>query len=565
MSSPRVCYIERADRGVRVRGARLAGLRTDESWSPQESQGQAMDGQSRKHTAMLAAWIRERLGTGRGSGLLDVLCLDADAAICTWAGAPSFDRPVIEAVLRQKAAPGLDADGSQASAISTVASVLGDRAEVALEPLLQADDLSARPADGGHVGASRPRPFRAPRTKMAPADGAGVRVPVIAMPDASARLLVDELDRAGVQVGAAMSIWHAMARAWDSHPASAASRAEAESVSTIAIVLVDPAGARIVWCWSRNASLLAGGSLLLPTPTVEPVEPAEGEERPKVRVAEDQAHRLVSEFLSWSVQTGTLPARIIVLTPDLDAENLGAVTTPEFGRILTEGIPTATVDLAIDNDPIGSTLRRVAERIDQTPIDLAAGAGTLASLGARPSRAHKSMYRWLAGSIAAAAAFVGVVGWRLGADAEEFRQKARDARSSSREIVAGIRPDFAESPFMREELESELEQMRKRAMPPEAMRPAKPILSELDALSLLLSMPTVSLEEINLGPANGVVTFYVPDTATAQEIEAACRDIEGLSIQWKADIRSAGESGDRRVRCSLSGQWGPTAGKQVGS
>ena len=562
MSSPRVCYIERADRGVRVRSARLAGLRTDESWTPPSPGGQTPESASRKQSALLASWIRDRLGTGRGSGVLDVLCLDADAAVCAWAGAPSFERPVVEAVLRQKATSGFDGDGSQASAIATLSSVLGDRAEVSMEALLPSvADLQG--GTNGIAGEGEAKGRRKKQPKRGATDGAGVRIPVIAMPDAAARVLVDELDRAGVQVGAAMSIWHAMARAWDVHPLASGAevRAAADSVSTIGVVLVDPSGARIVWCWSRGGSMLAGGSLLLATHAVEPAEGAEGH---RIRVGEDQVRRLVSEFLSWSVQTGTVPARIVVLTPDLDADVEGAVTAADLGRILTERMPSATVDLAIDDDPIGSTLRRIAERADQASMDGSDPRGSLVALGARPSRAHRSMYRWMAGAIAAGAVCVAVVGWRLGATAETFRDQARDARAKVRERVAEVRPTFAESPFMREEMETELEQMRKRAMPPEAMRPAKPILRELDALSLLLSMPSLSLEEINLGPVNGVVTFYVPDTATAQEIEAACRDLEGLSIQWKADIRSAAESGDRRVRCSLSGQWGPTAGKQVG-
>lgn len=572
MSSPRVCYIERADRGVRIRSARLAGMRGDDAWSPPPAQAGA-DGASteRQNTVMLAAWLRDRLlaargGSGRGSAALDVLCLDADAAACAWTSAPSFERPVVEAVLRQKSSPGMDSDGTQANAISTISTVLGDRAEVGLQALIGGGATAAEKGSGAKgedagdaKGAKRKRRGGAGGKKGAP-EGAGVRVPVIAMPDASARVLVDELDRAGVQVGAAMSIWHAIARAWDGQAGGRdnAGRVAADSVSTVATVIVDPVGARVIWCWSRAGSLLAGGSLMMPTPAVEPVE---GAGPAPVRLGEDQVTRLVSEFLSWSMQTGTAPARVVIVTPELDADVPGTVTAAEFGRALTEAMPGSGVDLAIDADPIGSTLRRVAERADAAPIDGADPTGALVALGGRPSRAHRSMYRWMAGLVAAAAVCVTVAGWRLGSAADSFRAEARSARERAREVVAAVRPTFAESPFMREDMEVELTELRKRAMPPEAMKPAKPILRELDALSLLLSMPSLTLEEINLGPANGVVTFFVPDTALAQEIETACRDLEGLSIQWKADIRSVEGTGDKRVRCALSGQWSAATGR----
>jgi hypothetical protein len=574
MSSPRVCYIERADRGVRIRSARLSGMRGDDAWSaPLASSGADGAASERQNAVLLAAWLRDRLlaargGSSRGAAALDVLCLDADAAACTWTAAPSYERSVVEAVLRQKSSPGLDADGTQVNSIATITTVLGDRAEVGLQALMTGGEaVSGKGETGtgeGDAGGEGKRTRRGGGAKKGAIEGAGVRVPVIAMPDASARVLVDELDRAGVQIGAAMSIWHAIARAWDGRASEGgdAGRVAAESVSTVATVIVDPAGSRVIWCWSRAGSLLAGGSLMMPTPAVEPVD---GESPAPVRLGEDQVSRLVSEFLSWSMQTGTAPARVVIVTPELDADVPGTVTAAEFGRALTEAMPGSGVDLAIDADPIGSTLRRVAERADSVPIDGADPRGALVALGGRPSRAHRSMYRWMAGLIAAASVCVTVAGWRLGAAADLFREEARSVRERAREVVAAVRPTVAESPFMREDLEVEVTELRKRAMPPEAMRPAKPVLRELDALSLLLSMPSLTLEEINLGPANGVVTFYVPDTALAQEIETACRDLEGLSIQWKADIRSVEGTGDKRVRCALSGQWGATAGKQVGN
>lgn len=101
-------------------------------------------------------------------------------------------------------------------------------------------------------------------------------------------------------------------------------------------------------------------------------------------------------------------------------------------------------------------------------------------------------------------------------------------------------------------------------MPPDAFQPARPIVRELEGLSFLLAMPTLTLDDINLTQVNGRVTFFVPDTAMAQEIEAACRDLDGLSMEWKAEIRTVDASSDRRVRCSLTGVW-PARSASAGS
>ncbi len=539
MSSPRVCYVERSDRGVRLTRARLAGMRAEEVWTPSVAAGGTdIATGSIRHASELAAWLRDRLSASRNGSRsraeLDVLCVDADSSACAWTAAPSFEAPVVEAVLRQRTAMGVDGDGVQPSAIATISTVFGDRAEVGLQPLAHA----TKPA--------RKRWSGAKKDDSKAVVGAGVRVPVLAVPDATIRVLADDLDTLGVQVGSAISIWHAVALAWDqswtrlSPGAEVDGRVVSETASTQATVIVDADAGRVLWVWSREGGLIAAGSMLTPTVT-------DGE-RVEACLTTEHAARLATAFLSWGVQTGASPARIVVVA----SESNGAAT---FGSALAQAMPHTSVDMAIDVDPIGSTLRRLAERVDTRAVDPSDPQRALVALGMRPSRAHRSMYRWIAIAIVLLAALISASAWRMGSQSSKILAAARDARSRASDAVAAVRPAIAGSPFMAEELETELAVARRRSMPPDAFQPARPIMRELEGLSFLLSMPTLTLEDIDLTPTNGRVTFFVPDTVMAQEIEAACRDLEGLSISWKADIRTVEGSPDRRVRCTLSGLW----------
>lgn len=544
MSSPRVCYVERSDRGVRLRRARLAGMRTEEVWTPSATPtGTDVASGSIRHASELAGWLRDRLSASRGGARsraeLDVLCVDADSAACAWTAAPSFEAPVVEAVLRQRTSMGSDGDGVQPSAIATISTVYGDRAEVAVQALAS----GAKPSSGRWTSKKK--------DDAKAGAGVGVRVPVLAVPDATVRVLADDLDKLGVQVGSAISIWHAIALAWDQSwtrvggSGESDGRVVSEAASTQATVIVDAEAGRVLWVWSREGRLIAAGSMLTPTEV-------DGD-RIEAHLTTEHAARLATAFLSWGVQTGASPARIVVVA----TESSGAAG---FGGALAQAMSHASVDMAIDADPIGSTLRRLAERVDSRAVDASDPQRALVALGMRPSRAHRSMYRWIAIAIALLAALIGASAWRMDAQSSKILGAAREARAKASEAVAKVRPAIADSPFMAEELETELAVARRRSMPPDAFQPARPIMRELEGLSFLLSMPTLTLEDIDLSPTNGRVTFFVPDTVMAQEIEAACRDLEGLSISWKADIRTVEGNADRRVRCTLTGLWPSRAG-----
>jgi hypothetical protein len=544
MSSPRVCYVERSDRGVRLRRARLAGLRAEEMWTPVSGVSDT-EGDPIGRVSALAAWLRDRLAGSRGGPALDVLCVDADASACAWMGAPSYDARVVDAVLRQRTEHGGDGEGSQPSAIATLTTVLGDRAEVGVQAIATTTAPARRVRSGVRRG----------ETGRPGAQGSGVRVPVLAIPDATVRVLTDELDRLGVRLGSVMSVWHAIALAWDAGwsrvqpDKNVEDRIVSESVSTQATVIVDAESGRVLWAWSRAGGLLAAGSMLVPTEVVE--------DRARVSLNAGHAARLATEFLSWGVQTGAAPARTIVVAPE--SESVGA-----FGQALAEAMPNTTVDVAIDSDPIGTTMRRLAERIDVRAPDNDDPRSVLVALGARPSRAHRSMYRWAAVAVCLLALCITIAGWRTGQATAQVRAAASQARASASEAVAKVRPAIAGSPFMAVDLETELLTAQRQSMPPDAFQPARPIVRELEGLSFLLAMPTLTLEDIDLTQVNGRVTFFVPDTAMAQEIEAACRDLDGLSMLWKAEIRTVDGSSDRRVRCSLTGVW-PARSASAGS
>lgn len=560
MSSPRVCYLHRADRGLRLTGARLVGVRSEERWVPPAdpaSASSAVPGSGdlpleiRSRIECCAGWLKEQITSGRGGSTLDVMCLDADAAACAWLTAPSADPSVVSAVIRQRTSVGFDADGGQSSAVATLAAIQGDRAEIDVQAVMP-------PA---------PARTRKQRKQEAGAALAGIRLPLLAVPDVAARLLLDELDRRGIETLTAMTIWHAMSLAWEPRTRRASSQAAgnttsgpapaivSETLSTTGVVLIDPDGARLLWSWSRGGELLAAGSMLLPQlGGVSDADERAEAEAPSVMVLPDHVARLATEFLAWSAQTGGAPSRLVIASPELSSSD-GGLTLAELGESIGRLWTETSVHAASDEDPIGLTLRKLAEYLDTDAINAEDPRTSLVGLTNRPGRTHRAMYTWAALSVAALAFIVGAIAWRLGDGADRFRADAARARTDARETVGQLRPALATSPFMVQDLEIELDAARKRVVPADALPAARPILQELDAISFVLGMPTIFLEDVTLGPSNAIVTFYAPDTETVADIDEAIRSVEGSSVDWKMEVQTVPGAPERRVRCTLSGPW----------
>lgn len=534
MSGP-VCYLARADRGGRLARVRLirAGA-GDESVHDLPAEG---DDALAVRTGVEAAarWIADELARAQGAGprTLRLLVLDADGARCEWLSAPGVDEPVVAAAMAQAEGLSATADGvGSASAAPTGGPWAPPTTD---EWTLQA--LGARAA---------PRPARTD------AGDAAQRLAVLSVPDVPARLLVDALDDMGVAVERALSLWHAAALAWDAPaPASADGPEVVAAVApVVGIVLIDPASARLLWCWSRGGELQAAGSMRVPA----------GEDQ-LVRLAADDAARLATDWLAWSAQLGVAPARLVVLAPPLGpGGDPTALSAPELGAALGRAWPGASIDLAQHEDPVGATLSRLA-RADAAPAEATADRRrSLVGLSGRPGRAHKALYRWaFVGLTAGALALAAVASQAYSAAGALRAQAAQSRRELSERIVAAAPPKSAiEQATAQDSPASYLAELvrreRERADPTDALERPVPVLQELNAISFVLGTPDLEIRDLQFNALNVYIDLLVPDTQTADFIKEALDNSVDTSCTWTRQI-SAQSAAEGKLAMTLIGEW----------
>ncbi len=507
----RVCFLGRAGDGLNE--VRLVGLRTEESWKPRPLEGEES---AMRDAAEAAAWVAER--TAEAS--IGYLCVDVDGSNCLWLTSPGADARVLAAAM--SSGEGASSWGGTAPEDSSVQA------------------LAAPPV--------APRARRLPGGRRAgPTDAeAGHRLAVLSVPDATAKLVIDALDDRGVEVARSGSLWHAMALAWDpASPLMGSGAAKAEVVGTeapvTAVVLVDPTG-RLVWCWSRSGELLAGGANLTQVA---------GEEG--ARVGKGDVGRLVADWLAWSVQLGVTPARAVCVTPELAGAD-GDFGPRELGAALGRGWSGATVDMAVVVDPIGATLGRLAGS------DSPARAG-LDALSARPRRVHRSMYQWasLAVGLAAVALLaVGVKAWR---GAGESSEKLKAVMAETKKTVLDAAPPPGNDPVLvataesnpKRYIDDRLATKRASSMVSTGLPQAKPILSELESLSLVLGTEGIELEEIMLSDSLIHVHVYVPESKVAEDLKEALERVANDHCDWT--IQYTNTKKDKLQMVWLEGAW----------
>ena len=504
--SDRVCYLARRDQGARIESARLVGSLTEERWEAPAHRGSDNGAADPVEVARDAArWVAGHLAARDGQRpRLRVVCLDTDGAACGWLTAPSAEESVVAAA----AATRVDSDSS--SGLNDPWASPGESTVQAL-----AEGGASRPAAGGTAVAEGER-----------------RLAVLAVPDAGARVFLDALDDAGVSASSVVSLWHAAATAWD--PAGPASpgpslrgdRVVATTAPVTAVVLVDPAG-RLVWSWSRAGELVAGGSIRLPSRDEDPA------------VTGADVGRLATDWLGWSAQLGVAPARIVVVTPRL-VEDGDSLSSAGLGEGLGRAWPGATVDLATHDDPLGATLRRLAEFGAAGPA--ADPRASLVRLTHRPGRAHRSLYRAAALAILGAAAGLAAVGVRAWSAAGTIRGQRETIRAATLTRMAEVLPDVAASPYPDKDLDDELARLKAVSAAGREIQPAKPILAELDAISAVLTKDTKPYK-ISLADSSVSLGVVVPITnlAAGQELIDSLRSVGGSHCDWR-------ESGDTQAQ-----------------
>lgn len=561
-----ICHLLRSDRGAVLRGIRLVGLQDEAVWTaagaaPGVDPAEAVITSVRE----AAAWIVEQapaLNGGRARRI-DRLCLDVDGAVCSWVTAPGGDPTAAQAEAQRLVEPSAaeSESGFDAAAGFDAPRRFPDlQDELSLQPLAP-PALPSGPATNrgaatlarfrGMAGRNGPGPARpAPGSKAANAALEGMtsgRVGVLATPDVPARMLLDELDRRGVECGAAVSLWHAAAAVWDPGAPRARPGGTDEAVSTsevrTAVVLVDGDDARLVWCWSRAGVPEACGSMRLPSA-------APG----GVLLGEAAAGRLAAEWMSWSAQLSAAPERVVCVVPGRSG-GAGAEAAADFGRRMAALWPGATLDMIDDADPVGLTLRRFAERIDSGRDPLAGpaapAAAALRSLSERPGRAHRWMYRWGAAALVLGGVAVAALGWQLRSASKGFIARAASDRERQVELLLSVDAK-ANKLSPRNEMQRLVNEAKTRVRGKPPFEPPKPILEELDALAFVLGNPEYELTLLSFSDFLTSVKVVVPTTAAYEDLVQAIDSVDGRSTQL--ENKSIKDQGEKKL-VELSYKW----------
>jgi hypothetical protein len=534
-----VCYIERAERGVLPLRLRLLSTRVEATWSFPEV---LADDRAALRRGLVegAEWLAGQLKTHARAGL-GALVLDADGARCGWVSVHGTDPDAVGAMIRQAAEPMSEEDAAH---------TMGSTPQLSLNPDVRIPGgASFQPLGAGDTaqGARKGLLARAPQ----PTGPQRQRLGVAAVPDATIRLFLDELDSRGIDIARIVTIWHALAEAFDAAGTHHAERVVSAAAGTTAQIIADPGAGRLVWAWARGGAPIAGGAFRLPRGV------ATGEGPAPVVLGRPELARLATEWIAWSTQLGASPTRLrLVLTG-------GAWEgAPSLGESVAAVWPGATADIAFDDDPIATTLTRFADSLGD-PRVAGAGRPTMHGLTGRPGRQHRAKYRWGAVAIALAAVAMGTAAYQVHRSASEARVAAGRARTEWRETAARLLPGVGEGtratapwdPRAVEDVQAELE-LQRRKVAPVATDPPKPILQELETLSFILGNAAYTLEEVFFTENAVTIKLIVPDTGAYEELLEALNRIAGSSVtNWLPTPKSAPTG----IRVDLVGTWGRPA------
>lgn len=457
-----------------------------------------------------AAWVAERLGAERR---IASVCMDIGHASCVWLSAPSAQRGVIAAALRQEGAEWAELEPGGL-----------------IEPL-------APPTGASGSKLWEFSAFGLGAKKDARATSA-VRMPVLLAPDALLRLFLDDLDRRAVRVEQVTSLWHAACAAW---------LTDADTLG--AVVLCD--GATLVWAWGRGASLQAGGRLDVAAHHPAMLDVADGDApapKPAPSPIEATRPRLALDWLTWAAQLGEAPRTLVVV--GRDAATLAAA--------LEGALPSAQPKIIEEPDPFGATVRSAANASASRATSGAEGDDPrlgLVSLTRRRGRTHRRLYTWTGACLAALAMGVGALGWRAADQRAAYLAAAADLRAAQADRLKEIAPDLTSASNPARALESRLAELRKKSPEFKDPAPARPILDETARLAAILAEMGprgVKVDDIAIHDMVPSARITAPDFATGEEIGAKLKASGGV-IRWRMDFE--GNAGGDNLKYRLSGEW----------
>jgi hypothetical protein len=540
--SVRVAYMRRVRRGGLLAGLRLTGVTGEATWEPR-----AGAEQNASVFSDAAAWIKLTLEGPRSRDALEAIVLDAGGSACAWMTTTSTDLAVLGAAARSGGASDDESGGSATSAVEFFAPSDMDSS---VQPL----GVEIKP-ESQHTLLKGRKPKQAPPAQ---------RVAVLAAGDVPARVLVDELDRLGVRVGQVCTIWHAMALAWGTTanapgtPVSTSREnvAISSADAVVGVVLIDPQG-QLLWCWAHEGELLASGSMRLRV--VRPVMAGAADESAESSVACDAADvgRLVNEWLGWSMQLSRGPTRVICVMPPSMGEQAesGEMRAGEFGEAFASKWAMASVDAVVHDDPIGATLRRLVGVLEATPAHATTQPGhALVALSNRPNVQTRRLYVWGAAALFALAGAVGALGWMFQRQAAAAEVRAAEYREAWQEPARAVYPLALDASFQRgtpplTKLLDEVKRREEAFNKPSIASEIKPVLTELEKISLVLSAPNVKVENITLDSMSVPrVQVTVPTTRDAEQILEGLRRVSGgVLSNWTMSMQDVGGTGERRA------------------
>lgn len=526
-----IIYLEREDRGDRIRSVRLLAERVDETWRPPESVGAAEAPQQ------AAAWVARTLKGRDLSGVL--LCVDVNGAFAGWTSAPTSDRRAIETVLRR----------SEGDALAGVAG--GEELSLAGAAMSASHSLAgpelAAPGGGSFQVLRQEQPGAGESQQAARAS----RAVALAMRDAPVRLMLDALDREGIETTGVTSLWQVMGLVWDA--AGPLGREEGDSdriVSTnrtpLGVVLVDPSG-RLVWTWSEGGKLLAAGAALLPT---------HGE---RVALPRWALGRLSAEWVGWAAQLSGSPGRVAMVLPELDTAH--GVDASSAGQELARAWPDATVDAARLDDPVGETLSRMLPYRADAVVDGEDPQRALTDLSGRPGRMHRRMYAWGAVALLSLAGLAGGGAWLLMGAAASARERASEYASQAVSLyqAQGLAEAASGSRIVMQ-LRAAVAAEREKLKTDIGAEPPPPVLAELDNLMFILPQffeRGLTIERIEL--VAGTLPRLVvrsPSLEVQSELRASFASFGGSRLNWsQSSVREIGSGEDRQLELTFVGTW----------
>jgi len=541
--SIRVAYMRRVRRGGLMAGVRLVGATGEATWQPRDQAEQDAG-----TFADAAKWIKQTLEGPRSRDALEAVVLDASGTACAWMTTTSTDLQVLGAAARNA---GVTDDDGGSSSTSAVEFFAPSDMDSSVQPL----GVEIKP-ESQHTFLKTRKPKDAPPPQ---------RVAVLAAGDVPARVLVDELDKLNVRVGQVCTVWHAMAAAWGTTANSPGTPVSGgrESVATsaadavVGVVLIDPEG-QLLWCWAHEGELLASGSMRLRV--LRPVMAGGNETGPAV-VACDAADvgRLVNEWLGWSMQLSRGPTRVICVLPESMGElpegEPGVMRAGEFGEAFASKWAMASVDAVVHDDPLGATLKRFVTVLEATPASATVLPGqALVALSNRPNMQTRRLFVWGAAALFALAAAVGALGWMFQRQTGAAETREAGYRQAWQDPAKAIYPLAFDASFQRgisplNKLLDEVKRREEAMSKPGIASDIKPVLTELEKISLVLSAPSVKVENISLD-SGGVprVQVTVPTTRDAEQLLEGLRRVSGgVLTNWTMSMQDVGGTGERRA------------------